>query len=45
MLLPLGLLVVGRPLPMLGAVLFMVLGALVVRLEIVHLPHRRRSPE
>jgi Ni/Fe-hydrogenase subunit HybB-like protein len=44
-LLPLGLLVVGGPLPLLGAVLFIVLGALVVRLEIVHMPHRPRLPE
>ena len=44
-LLPLGLLVVGSPLPMLGAGLLIVLAALVVRLEIVHLPHRHRSPE
>jgi Ni/Fe-hydrogenase subunit HybB-like protein len=38
-LVPLGLLVVGSPLLMLGAVLFVVLGALVVRFEIVYLPH------
>jgi hypothetical protein len=44
-LLPLGLLVVGGPLPMLGAVLCLVLGALVVRFEIVHLPHGNRSLE
>jgi hypothetical protein len=38
-LLPLSLLVVGGPLPMLGAVLFIVLGALIVRSEVVRLPH------
>jgi Polysulphide reductase, NrfD len=39
LLLPLGLLAVGGPLPVLGAVLFIVLGALVVRFEVVRLPH------
>jgi Ni/Fe-hydrogenase subunit HybB-like protein len=39
MLAPLCLLLVGSPLSMLGAVLFVVLGALVVRIEIVYLPH------
>jgi Ni/Fe-hydrogenase subunit HybB-like protein len=43
-LLPLVLLAVGGPLPMLGAVLFTVLGALAVRFEIVYLPHGNRSP-
>jgi Ni/Fe-hydrogenase subunit HybB-like protein len=38
-LLPLGLLIAGGPLPMLGAVLVLVLGALVVRFVIVNLPH------
>jgi hypothetical protein len=38
-LLPLGLLAVGGPLPILGARLFIVLGTLVVRLELVRLTH------
>jgi hypothetical protein len=40
---PLVLLVVGGPLPMLGAVLFIVLGALAVRYELVFLPHAKVS--
>src|SRR5262245_4550573 len=44
-LLPLGLLVVGGLLPMLGAVLFIVLGALAVRFELVFLPHARVAVE
>jgi hypothetical protein len=38
-LVPLWLLALGAPLHMAGAVLFILLGAVVVRSEIVHLPH------
>src|SRR5262245_25502193 len=41
LLLPLGLLLVGGTLPILGAVLFAVLGAVVVRRELVLSPHAR----
>ena len=39
LLVPLGLLALGAPLPMAGAVLLILLGAVVVRSEIVRLPH------
>ena len=35
----------GGPLPILGAVLFIVLGALVIRLELVRLPHVKVAVE
>jgi hypothetical protein len=38
-------LVVGRPVLLLAAGLLIMLGALVVRHEIVHLPRRLRFPE
>jgi hypothetical protein len=40
LLAPIGLLALGTPLPMVGAVALILLGALVVRSEIVWLPHR-----
>jgi hypothetical protein len=39
LLAPLGLLALGGPIPVAGAVLFIVLGALLVRAELVRLPH------
>ena len=39
LLAPLGLLAVGGPIPIAGAVLFILLGALLVRAELVRLPH------
>lgn len=44
-LLPLGLLVLGAPLGMVGAAILILLGAVVVRFEIVRLPHRLTGGE
>lgn len=40
LLVPLGLVALGAPLPMAGAVVLIMIGAVVVRSEIVRLPHR-----
>jgi hypothetical protein len=44
-LVPLPLLALGGPLGMVGAALLILLGAVVIRSEIVRLPHRLCHPE